>query len=720
MPELDPFETRLAAAVGAFADRAATAVDAAEVVRRAAGPEHRVRILGGRPVPAFAWILLALLALLVGLLGGAALAGLWRRDLAVVTIPSPTPTPAATAVAKPVALVPTGVGVLISNSGSYTDLVVDGTGIAWLREDSGSIVRFDPATRSRRSWSVADDAAFASPRIVPARSGGVWLVGQRTLWWFDGERFRDVIETPADLAAGYAGDLTVATEASDGSLWAATSDGTVLHRNGSSWSSLVAPRANSDTCARPDANCYTSAIAVDTAGRVWIGWSMYPDPPGVGWVSRYDSSGWTVLDDGLTSNQVLSIAQLPDGSVWLATDDGFARFDGSSWADATAEFRNDRCTSSVTAALDGTAWCAGAGSSAGAVGVWRFDGRSWVSGGEAGGLPESGVGTVVPTNDGSYVGIAGDSLAIYELTDGRWARAWEPVPPGSQGPRFGDKWPSLLAISRDELWAIGEGGVWHYLDGAWTEESIDQAHPGGRVEDLALAPDGTLWAAGDDGVAYRRDGRWVVADADPAWVVTVERDGTAWVAGRGSRCDIWTLRSSGTAWTRTPLPACPAGYAAGGGVVSMAVDGRGTLWVGAMGFVVDGLASYSGGRWKTGDAFPGLPRTEQVNVLGTAPSGDPWIASNATDETGGRTTWAARFDGAAWTVIPVPDVINRNVVLAPDGALWKAGPARYDGQRWTFPYASRVGADDISVAPDGTVFVRAGNSSLWRFPAPAP
>ena len=94
-------------------------------------------------------------------------------------------------------------------------------------------------------------------------------------------------------------------------------------------------------------------------------------------------------------------------------------------------------------------------------------------------------------------------------------------------------------------------------------EAIDPAHPGGKVRDLALAPDGTPWAAGEDGVAYWRDGRWVVIDTEPANVVMVDRDGTAWVNRTGSACDLWTLRSNGTTWVPTPIPACPRNLPSG-------------------------------------------------------------------------------------------------------------------------------------------------------------
>lgn len=615
-------------------------------------------------------------------------------------------------------LVPTGIDVLISGPASYTNLVADGMGIAWLREDAGGIVRFDPTTRSKRSWSVADDAAFAASAIIPARGGGVWLIGRRTLSWFDGEGFRDVIALPVDLAAGSAGDLTTASEAPDGTLWAATWDGTVLHWDGSSWSRLVAPQADIEACAQPDASCFTSAIAVDTTGRVWVGWSAYPIPPNVAWVSRYDGSAWAVFDDGMTANRVESIAQQSDGSIWAITDEGLARLDGTSWVDATAELDGDRCTSSLAVALDGAVWCAGPGSSEDAVGAWRFDGRTWALSGEADGLPGTQLATVVPTKDGTFVGVAEDAAGIRVLADGRW----EQVSSASPGPQISGDGRPVLAISRDEHLAIGQDGdVWHFLDGAWGQESIDPAHPGGKVRDLELAPDGTPWAAGDDGVAYRRDGRWVVVDDHPAHVITIDRDGTVWVARTGSGCDLWTLRSNGTAWAPTPIPACPRNLTVGAaGILGLAVDGRGALWAGAGGFVVDALARWAEGRWEMFDASDGVPTNVGVEVLGVSDAGDVWIAFRPSD--GSIANGYARFDGTEWKVAEPPG----DVVLAPDGTPWAAtdrGPAHYDGKEWTFPYPPVSSPSRITVAPDGTAFALGTNgtaSSLWRFPAPAP
>ena len=65
--------------------------------------------------------------------------------------------------------------------------------------------------RRRRGIRVTASSGFD---ILPAREGGVWLVGQRTLRLFDGEVFGQVIDAPADIG--------IAAEAPDGSLWATT------------------------------------------------------------------------------------------------------------------------------------------------------------------------------------------------------------------------------------------------------------------------------------------------------------------------------------------------------------------------------------------------------------------------------------------------------------------------------------------------------------------
>jgi hypothetical protein len=653
-----------------------------------------------------------------------------------------TPAPAATlAPPHPQALVPTGIEVLTPETGGYSRVVADGDGILWAREPGGRLVRFDPASGNGQAWTIADDAGFGVTMssgfdILPAREGGVWLVGQRTLRLFDGQVFREVIDAPTDIG--------IAAEAPDGSLWATTgpwpggADGAVLHWDGSSWSSIDLDGLGSDAT--------VGALAVDEAGWPWIGWVQLDldlgpgSPVFAGWVSRYDGSSWTTFDEddaAVLGGSVRTIAELPDGAMWVASTRGLARFDGSSWTDA--EGPCGMWGASVAAGPDGTIWIAAGDDQDGAVTVARFDGRSSVSYGYSDGLPgpnESAyaIASVLPTKDGVLVGTG---AGIYRLNGDRWERAW-PASLVAMDPR------DLLAVSREELWATNaQGALVHYQGDTWATDAVDPSHPQGVVHALTLAPDGTVWAAGSDGVTYRRDGQWVMADAAEANVITIDRDGAVWVgSGEGEGCRVAMLRFDGAAWVRRAVAGCPPGSS---GLSSLAVDANGTLWAvwegrtaceagGWLGCPVAGLARLDGRSWDAIRELGGSELTNPTRVEVTR-TGDMWVVDDTTafpDPPGAAPVRVARFDGTDWTLVQLPEGLTADIVVAPDGALWSStwwwwvpastgggdrGPAQYGGTAWTFPYDG-VGLPWMhlaAVAPDGTLFGEIAGS-VFRFP----
>jgi hypothetical protein len=738
MTERDAFELRFGTAVRAYAGRVSSDLDPVELAHRIATEEPRRRGIAasltwrGVAIPRVAGVLFLAVLLLAALAGTALVASRLLE-------PTPRVPPLGAA------LVRTGIDVLTPENGGYARVVADGDGILWAREPGGRLVRFDPASGSAQAWTIRDDAGFGVTTssgfdILPARDGGVWLVGRRTLRWFDGAAFRQVIDAPADIG--------LAVEAPDGSLWATTepccigTDGAVMHWDGSSWSSLDLGGLNADAT--------VGAIVVDEAGRPWIGWVRDvepPPPPGspvyAGWVSRYDGSSWTTFDAtdaAALGGGVFTIKQLPDGAVWVASAAGLARFDGSSWVDADGPWGT--WGASVAAGPDGAIWVAAYGSDE-AIRVARFDGRSWVSYGHSDGLPgpnESAyvIASALPTKDGVFVGTG---AGIYRLADGRWERAWPRDPSPLMDLR------NLLAISRDELWATDlQGGLAHLRGEAWTRESIDPRHPEAPVSDLALAPDGTVWAAGPDGVAYRRDGRWTIVDVGEASLIAVGRDGSPWVgSGSDEECRVSRLTPNGMAWVRSAVSSCPPDSR---GLSSLAVDANGALWVawtgmapceggGWIGCPAAGLTRLDGPSWEVIRALEGLELTNPT-IVGTTQTGDMWVVDDPTEyrdpaepESPVR---AARFDGTDWTVVELPEGFMADIVVASDGTLWAwaywtpastgggdRGPARYDGTAWTLPYdgAGLPWMELAAVAPDGTVFGRIG-FDIFRFPDQTP
>jgi hypothetical protein len=307
---------------------------------------------------------------------------------------------------------------------------------------------------------------------------------------------------------------------------------------------------------------------------------------------------------------------------------------------------------------------------------------------------------------GLLLALVAGGMVAGALRQDRALAVIEVLPPGPI------EYTRLVATSRDELWATDGWAVWHFRDGGWTREFVNPGSWGYPT----LAPNGTLWVAGPDGVAYWRDGHWVEVDAHAANAVTVDREGTVWVAGDESPCDIWSLRPSGSSWTRTSAK-CPFKFGGGGRVFTMAIDGRGALWVGAGGFVVNALARYADGRWEATEVRAGLPDDLTVTVRGVSANGDVWIGFQRAS--GGHAT--ARFDGTVWAVISRTDTADRTVAVAPDEALWASALARYDWKVLEDSSPSVVPPlTPLVVAPDGTVFAVDGHQNLVRVAASSP
>jgi hypothetical protein len=640
----------------------------------------------------------------------------------------------------PAVLVPTGVETLAPESAALRDVVADGAGMLWAYGD-GVLARLDPTTGGVRRWSYADDAAFGgsfafdgslfgSRQAVPARGGGVWLVGNDALRWFDGERFRDVVPLPPG------GEDRHVAEAPDGSLWVGTNAG-VFHWDGTAWSPAPA--------GRPAAG--VSALAVDGNGVVWAA-SYVPagenDPSDRGFgLSRLDGTSWETVTEGyvLTQNPtriavgplIESVDVAPDGSIWVRTDHGLASYDGREWARQLAATTGSGSfdAAMVTWGPDGAAWVGGSGCGwygyeqryeSRDVLAARFDGAAWREYRAADGLPRTCGTTVAATSRGVF---AATDQGVYRLVGDRWEPAWA---------RAGERpdATSVVAVARDEAWAIDrDGRLWRYVDGAW---SFGMPGQPSRATAIVAASGGDLVAATPDGVALLRDGVWTMVATGSAGLVAVGADGTVRFAGPLSvagpgEIGGFRLDDPGRALPAIPGPPVPS-------VDHLVVGPDGAPWAGRShyGTVGDpssteiGLFRYRDGRWQRvlADALE-RPDHWSVGDLAVTPNGDAWVRWDPLPDTGREASAWTRFDGAAWTILDAangPPATTWDLGVAPDGTVWAAtldGLARYDGTRWSAvagvplhgPYQGRP----WSVAADGTVFL-AGPSGLARIAEP--
>ena len=249
-------------------------------------------------------------------------------------------------------------------------------------------------------------------------------------------------------------------------------------------------------------------------------------------VSQYAHTSWKIRD-GFAKGSILSIAQTPDGYLWLGTAFGLYRFDGVRnvlWQPPPEQHLPSSAITSLVAARDGTLW----------VGT-RNGLSSWKNGkltryAELSGLA---IRALVEDHDGS----------IWAGTNG------SPGPPDGKlceirngnvrcHPEMGGVTHGVLGLHEDDkgnLWVGLEMGVWR-----WRPEPAQfYAVPGlsnGRMQGMADTEDGSVLIAATGAVMRLADEKAEAVYRFPAarrgfrfLRMLRDRDGGLWVgpAGRG-------------------------------------------------------------------------------------------------------------------------------------------------------------------------------------------
>lgn len=206
--------------------------------------------------------------------------------------------------------------------------------------------------------------------------------------------------------------------------------------------------------------------------------------------TQYVRESWS-SNDGLPQDSVNKIARTPDGYLWLATQEGIARFDGLNFT--------------------------------------VFDSRN--TGGAVGGF----VYTVLVDRSGTLWAGCGSGLVRYD-GDGHFTKIDEAAGWNGSSAKF------LSEAGDGGLWAsfgngtnIGGKGLIRYRNGNIRKLTTADGLPNGQVYETATAADGSVWIGTGNGLAIYRDGKFrtlTTADGLPDdFVRMVRRDrrGTMWI-----------------------------------------------------------------------------------------------------------------------------------------------------------------------------------------------
>jgi len=418
-------------------------------------------------------------------------------------------------------------------------------------------------------------------------------------------------------------------------------------------------------------------------------------------VNQYAHTTWKIRD-GFTKGVIKSIAQTPDGYLWLGTEFGLIRFDGVrtvEWRPPAGQSLPSTDIWNLLAASDGALWI---GTAKGVVRwkegqlthfrelagrvIWRiFEDREhtiWVS------------GTGVP---------AGRLCAIRDRT----------VACDGDDGRFGYGVIGMREDREGNLWLGVMSGIWRWRPGppvffalrgepdivqAFAEDSDGQllvtTHRGirrfvaGRIDAYALdGPnlpftgykmlrdrEGALWLATKNGVVHSHAGRvdtFGQADglsADEVFTLFEDREGSVWVSTSGGLDRFRNV----VVWTMSAKQGLPNSVAAS---IRAAPDG--SIWVGTL----QGVQRWENGRVTSyrAHARPAISNTENQVV----PQGFPEGTSRAllADERG--RIWIATSPPSFGYLernryVPVGDVALRAVrsmVEDAGGTVWVADQA---------------------------------------------
>jgi signal transduction histidine kinase/ligand-binding sensor domain-containing protein len=249
-------------------------------------------------------------------------------------------------------------------------------------------------------------------------------------------------------------------------------------------------------------------------------------------VSQYAHTAWKIRD-GFAKGSVLSIAQTPDGYLWLGTAFGLYRLDGVRnvlWQPPPDEHLPSSTITSLVASRDGTLW----------IGT-RNGLSSWKNGKLA-----------------QYAELAG--LHVFALVEDDEGSIWagtngSPGPPDGKlceirngsvrcHPEMGGVGRGVFGLHKDgngNLWVGLETGVWRWRPGP-PEFYAVPGLPNGRMQGMADGEDGAPLIATTGAVMRLADGKAEVVHTFPAarqgfrfLRVLRDRDGGLWVgpAGRG-------------------------------------------------------------------------------------------------------------------------------------------------------------------------------------------
>jgi diguanylate cyclase (GGDEF)-like protein len=357
--------------------------------------------------------------------------------------------------------------------------------------------------------------------------------------------------------------------------------------------------------------------------------------------------------DGLPQSTVEALSRTQEGYLWLGTQDGLARFDGSRFKVFNRQ-NTDGLTQSHVRALSAA-----------------NDGSLWI-GTQSRGLVHFVNGRFIP----------------YSVTDGLLS-------------------PFVRCALQDhqgEMWFCTLGGLAHWRNGKFDGFTTKQGLADNNVEAIAEDSQGRLWVGSASGICVLDHGRFLSFPDQkrfanqPVTSLAVDREGHVWVGGDQKLAEFAGLQI--VTWFG------PGGQSLPVSIDKLAIDNTGALWIGTGS---NGLLRLRNGSLEGYGTSEGLSDADVLSLFADT-DGNVWAGTNA----GGlnrlcprRVTMLGRPEGLSGR-----DALA--VLEANDTSLWVATPGHgidhvQNGMIHNYSFGNGLASNEVyciwQSARSGTIWV---------------
>jgi ligand-binding sensor domain-containing protein/signal transduction histidine kinase len=402
-------------------------------------------------------------------------------------------------------------------------------------------------------------------------------------------------------------------------------------------------------------------------------------------LSQFGRQSW-LTESGLPQNTVHSITQAKDGYVWIATEEGLARFDGIRFTVFDKQNTPELKSNDIRVLLEdkrGALWIGTAD------GLVRLLDAKFTAFTTRDGLPSNVIDALCEDQNGS----------LWVATAAGIARFGDNVfTSQSELPKEGVR--TLFVDREGALWIAASAGLARYKDGAIARYGTQDGLTNNSVVSIAQDKDGRLWVGTANGLSRLEGKRFLTYTTGDGLAnnriisLTVDRQGSLWI---GTASGLNRFANGHFSIFR------PGDALANEIILSTFEDREGSLWIGTES---GGLNLLKDKKFTTYTAREGLS-SDVVKSVYEDRKGNIWIGTNG----GGLSL----LKDGKFTNYTTADGLSSNVVLAlfgdGDGNLWVGTP---DGLN-----RFRDGKFKIFTAADGLAndFVRSiyadHSGSLW-------